>query len=727
MKLVDKFEPEVIVLDLSNDQHIFGGKLKEKDINTRRRKIKFSYNGQLLDLTGISCRAFIKKPDDTVSYITCPIIDNEYALLDFTTNSRAIEGIIKVELGISLDDQEISTFILDFEVVKSLRDDDAIQSSNEFGALQDIINTVGGLADAQKRLTDLESSTGQLKIDNEQLRGDIQTVTTEITNIKQVTNNLNAENAALVEKISDLTNRVASLESGTGGSGGGTTIINKGGISRLPDWYTPPTILGTELDSNGVPSDHNYNDSLNWILEPIRAANPTYIKRTSLGKDQSNTYDIYKYELTPDSYDKTLLITCCLHGNEYTSFYGLCRFLELLCADNVSDPHLLYLKQQVKLVIVPICNPWGFVNSKRQNSRGVDLNRNFEYLWNEYSTNASEGQTNYKGTAPFSEKESQIMRDLIQDLSEVKTFCGSIDWHTLTTIQAEKVVYYPRFRDNCITQLSEMLSTLDPDNGEDERVIFASSNLPSMSCWASYVIGTQALNPEWNNSAYGGKRNNFLMTRYVEYFVNTILVMVKNSRDKRTKLVEPFTTHHYFYADSSKSTEDSNRYSSDGWRLLNSSTNKTYSTMAASKITQSLDSQYTVTANGWIKVKCKADSTLHLQPTLYQQYSTGQNQSSVQDQSRGEIIMSLKGGQDYIIPVAATIMGFPTCYNGTSASRTEDVTFSIRAFCTTTNAVYIQAFNIVLHYVPTNKGIATRYYKVKETSKTELYPSTLEN
>ena len=31
MKLVDKFEPEVIVLDLSNDQHIFGGKLKEKD------------------------------------------------------------------------------------------------------------------------------------------------------------------------------------------------------------------------------------------------------------------------------------------------------------------------------------------------------------------------------------------------------------------------------------------------------------------------------------------------------------------------------------------------------------------------------------------------------------------------------------------------------------------------------------------------------------------------
>ena len=36
MKLVDKFEPEVIVLDLSNDQHIFGGKLKEKDINTRR-------------------------------------------------------------------------------------------------------------------------------------------------------------------------------------------------------------------------------------------------------------------------------------------------------------------------------------------------------------------------------------------------------------------------------------------------------------------------------------------------------------------------------------------------------------------------------------------------------------------------------------------------------------------------------------------------------------------
>lgn len=723
MALIDKFDPELIVLDLSYDQHMFGGKVKEKDLNTRRRKIKFTYNDQLIDLTGISCRAFIKKPDDTISYISCPIINNEYALLDFTTNSRAVGGIIKVELGVSLADQEISSFVMEFEVVNSLRDDAAIQSSNEFGALQDIINTVGGLADVQTRLTDLETTTGQLKDENTQLKNDVQTVTTEITNIKKVTNNLTSENADLVKKITDLTTRVAALEKGTGG-GGGTTNINNLTIGVLPNWYKPPTILGTELGTNGVPSSYNYQSNLNWVLEPLRTANPNYITRTTLGKDQSNTYNIYSYEFTPTSYDKTFVITCCLHGNEYTSFYGLCRFLELLCADNLTDPNLLYLRHKVKLVIVPICNPWGFVNSNRRNVNGVDLNRNFDYLWSSYSDNAAAGQNNYKGTKAFSEKESQIIRDLIQDLTDDPKLCGAIDWHTLISIEAEKVVYYPKYRDNCITQLSEMITTYDPDNGENEKTIFASSNLPSMSCWIAYVIGIQALNPEWNNAIYGGKRDNFLMTRYVEFFINTNLTMIKNSRDKRTKLIEPFTTHHYFYASSSKTTEDSNRYSSDGWRLLNSSS-KTYSQMSASKITQSLDSQYTVNLSGWVKVKCKADTTLHLHPTLYQQYSPSQNQSTVQDQLRGEIVASLKSGNEYIFPISASIMGYPTCYNN-NTTRTEDVTFILRAYCNTTNAAYIQAFNVVMDYVPTNKGIATRYYKVTESKQTELYPNTLE-
>lgn len=722
MALIDKFDPELIVLDLSYDQHIFGGKVKEKDLNTRRRKIKFTYNDQLIDLTGISCRAFILKPDNTVSYITCPIINNEYALLDFTTNSRAVGGIIKVELGVSLADQEISSFVMEFEVVNSLRDDAAIQSSNEFGALQDIINQVGGLGDVQNRLTELESTTGQLKTDNAQLTNTVnnlsQTVTTEITNITKITNNLTAENTELTKKVSDLTTRVAALE------GGGTIVNNSLSIGVLPDWYKPPTIKGTELGKDGVPSSYNYNDNLNWVLEPLRTKNPTYITRTNLGKDQSNTYNIYKYEFTPTTYDKTFFISCCLHGNEYTSFYGLCRFLELLCSDDLTDPNLLYLRNQVKLVIVPISNPWGFVNSKRQNSRGVDLNRNFDYKWNSFTTSAGAGQTYYKGTAPFSEKESQILRDLMLDLAGDPRFRMAIDWHTLITIEAEKVFYYPKYRDNLTKEFSKMLQMFDPDTGED-RVIMASSDLPTQSCWAAYVLDIETCNPEWNNAAYGGNRNSFLMTRYVDFFANTIITAAKHCKARRYKVIEPYTQHYYFTANSSKTSEDGNRYSADGWRMLNSSSS-TYSTMSCSHIKNTVDAQYLVKASGWIKVKCKANSTMHLFPLLCQNYSTGQNYTSVRDQMRGEITLELKAGNEYLLPFNSSIMAFPSCYNDNSSQRADVVDFRIMGYADTTNAVYVNGFNLTLDFIPTNEGIGSRAYKVTESKITEIYPNTLE-
>ena len=31
--------------------------------------------------------------------------------------------------------------------------------------------------------------------------------------------------------------------------------------------------------------------------------------------------------------------------------------------------------------MVPIVNPWGFANQERENVNNVDLNRNFDYYW----------------------------------------------------------------------------------------------------------------------------------------------------------------------------------------------------------------------------------------------------------------------------------------------------------------------------------------------------------
>ena len=80
----------------------------------------------------------------------------------------------------------------------------------------------------------------------------------------------------------------------------------------------------------------------------------------------------------------------------------------------------------VDLVIVPIANPYGFVNHQRKNVNGVDINRNFSRFWNESDSTDPSSQS-YKGTSPFSELEAQYVRDVILENKDSIAF---FDYHT---------------------------------------------------------------------------------------------------------------------------------------------------------------------------------------------------------------------------------------------------------------------------------------------------------
>ncbi|NJL75266.1 MAG: zinc carboxypeptidase, partial [Saprospiraceae bacterium] len=101
-----------------------------------------------------------------------------------------------------------------------------------------------------------------------------------------------------------------------------------------------------------------------------------------------------------------------------------------------------------QLYFVPVVNPDGYVYNQstnpngggmwRKNRRnntgsceGVDLNRNYDWMWS--STTGSSGDTcndTYRGTAPFSEPESQAIRDFTTSINPpiaftTHTFDGS--------------------------------------------------------------------------------------------------------------------------------------------------------------------------------------------------------------------------------------------------------------------------------------------------------------
>jgi murein peptide amidase A len=91
-----------------------------------------------------------------------------------------------------------------------------------------------------------------------------------------------------------------------------------------------------------------------------------------------------------------VLVVGCIHGSEGAGI-PVVRALERIHA-------------RVDLWLVPNLNPDGYARGTRQNARGVDLNANWSSQWHGGS---HAWDTYYPGPYPFSERETQVGRNLI--------------------------------------------------------------------------------------------------------------------------------------------------------------------------------------------------------------------------------------------------------------------------------------------------------------------------
>ncbi|MFT5131203.1 MAG: hypothetical protein ACI8W8_004839, partial [Rhodothermales bacterium] len=66
-----------------------------------------------------------------------------------------------------------------------------------------------------------------------------------------------------------------------------------------------------------------------------------------------------------------------IHGDETSSMEMTMRLVDLLLTGYGSDPLLTALIDETDIHILPVMNPDGYVNRRRQNDNGWDLNRNF--------------------------------------------------------------------------------------------------------------------------------------------------------------------------------------------------------------------------------------------------------------------------------------------------------------------------------------------------------------
>ena len=88
--------------------------------------------------SGSTARIYIKRPDNTESYNDCTISGNVITYKP-TAQFFSVAGICTGQLQIMIGDDFLVTFPLLFDVAENIIDDSAIESSNEYGALESLL------------------------------------------------------------------------------------------------------------------------------------------------------------------------------------------------------------------------------------------------------------------------------------------------------------------------------------------------------------------------------------------------------------------------------------------------------------------------------------------------------------------------------------------------------------------------------------------------------------
>ncbi|MHA7814331.1 MAG: M14 family zinc carboxypeptidase [Phycisphaerales bacterium] len=133
------------------------------------------------------------------------------------------------------------------------------------------------------------------------------------------------------------------------------------------------------------------------------------------------------------------------HAREWVSPMTVTYIASKLADDYGSDQRVTDIINNTRIVIVPVVNPDGYLYSWsderfwRKNLRnngngttGVDLNRNWGYEWGGLGASDFSGDDTYHGPTPFSEPETQVLRDL--SLSYGDDLVAHIDYHTYSQL-----------------------------------------------------------------------------------------------------------------------------------------------------------------------------------------------------------------------------------------------------------------------------------------------------
>ena len=170
-------------------------------------------------------------------------------------------------------------------------------------------------------------------------------------------------------------------------------------------------------------------------FDALVTAFPNDVTKTDLGSSCVESKHLYEYDIIPKRYTYApyqkkipkILIIGGQHGFEKSNVMGLYYFVKDLLTNPDQNDTLGWIRANVCLKIIPVCNPSGWDANTYDNANGVNLNRNYYAPTFPMYPDAEPGSDQYGGVEPFDQPETAIVRDFVLANPDAVLF---VDFHT---------------------------------------------------------------------------------------------------------------------------------------------------------------------------------------------------------------------------------------------------------------------------------------------------------
>lgn len=225
---------------------------------------------------------------------------------------------------------------------------------------------------------------------------------------------------------------------------------------------------------------HTYEEAL-AVLDDMARRYPHLISTKAMLSDTERTYEgrpLYWLRIsdnpnTEEADEPEVLYTALHHAREPNGLSQLLFFMWYLLENYDTNPQVRYIVNNTALYFVPIVNPDGYVFNQQTNpqgggmwrknrrnnadgSYGVDLNRNYGHKWgidNDGSSPVS-NQATYRGTAPFSEPETRMVRDFCNK----RKFNLAYNYHTYSNLLIYPFAYNNTLANPVFSKLAALMT-----------------------------------------------------------------------------------------------------------------------------------------------------------------------------------------------------------------------------------------------------------------------------